>query len=172
MRKVLLGCVLIISLATPAMAQSLSDQLVGMIMFSAGEKPPSADWLACDGKDYQRRAYPKLFAAVGVRYGVSIPENNQTFRVPDMRGKVAVAVGSKDAPLNKAVGDTAGEVVSKSISSEVSQSGGQGFYASPRPLTEAPNDYNHATSNHTHTVTVQTPTVQPSMILTCFIKAR
>jgi microcystin-dependent protein len=41
-------------------------------------------WLLCDGRAVGRTAYPSLFAAIGVVYGVG--DGSTTFNLPDLRG--------------------------------------------------------------------------------------
>ncbi|MFT4344574.1 phage tail protein [Bartonella bacilliformis] len=55
----------------------------GFIATFAMETLP-AGWLVCDGKEYQRDAYPALFTAIGEVWGKG--DGKTTFNVPDFRG--------------------------------------------------------------------------------------
>lgn len=88
---------------------SIDDDLIGTIVFSAGIHTPP-NWLACDGKPYLRSDFPKLFAAISTLYGAGEPED-KTFRVPDMRGRTAVAVGGTD-DLNHGLATPVGKATS------------------------------------------------------------
>jgi microcystin-dependent protein len=61
----------------------------GMLDFAGAVAP--AGWLLCDGSSYPVASYPKLFAVITTRYGGDGVTN---FRVPDLRGRVAVGAGS------------------------------------------------------------------------------
>jgi microcystin-dependent protein len=57
-----------------------------------------AGFLPCDGRAVSRATYWRLFAAIGTTYGVG--DGSTTFNVPDMRGRVVVALdnmGGTDA---------------------------------------------------------------------------
>ncbi|EJF76755.1 hypothetical protein ME7_00787 [Bartonella birtlesii LL-WM9] len=55
----------------------------GFIGTFATEKIPSG-WLLCDGREYSRKAYVNLYAAIGSIWGVG--NGYSTFNVPDLRG--------------------------------------------------------------------------------------
>lgn len=59
----------------------------------------------CDGSEYSRTTYSKLFAVTGTSFGVG--DNSTTFNVPDLRGNVPVGVDSSYAPLDS-LGKTTG----------------------------------------------------------------
>lgn len=56
----------------------------GMISFFAEATPPNG-WLVCDGAAVSKTKYPKLFNAIGYRYGNN-NQNEDEFMLPDMRG--------------------------------------------------------------------------------------
>lgn len=75
----------------------------GTIWDYAGNTIPES-WVECDGKYYQRTAYPALFAAIGTTWGSSTGTN---FRVPDLRGAVTAGVDPSETAFN-AVAKTVG----------------------------------------------------------------
>jgi microcystin-dependent protein len=56
----------------------------GTVVAFAGTTPPTG-WLLCDGSLVSRSAYPALFAAIQVTYGVG--DSINTFVLPDHRGR-------------------------------------------------------------------------------------
>ena len=58
--------------------------MLGMIAHFALPKAPEG-WLVCDGSAVSRTQYSKLFAAMGVIFGVGDGVN--TFNLPDLRGE-------------------------------------------------------------------------------------
>lgn len=64
---------------------------VGTVIAWAGNPTGSGGvpngWLLCNGQDYSRTAYPKLWQAIGALYGSA---NSTTFKVPDLRGRMPV----------------------------------------------------------------------------------
>lgn len=64
---------------------------VGTIaMWGGGADPPG--WLICDGRAVDRTIYAALFAAIGTSYGPG--DGSTTFNIPDLRGRVAVGLGT------------------------------------------------------------------------------
>ena len=57
----------------------------GTILSFAGEDVPDG-YLACDGLEYNKTAYPDLAKALGTAWGK--PTNTSTFRVPNLRGRL------------------------------------------------------------------------------------
>ncbi|WP_455474734.1 Bgr_08870 family protein [Bartonella sp. B30(2025)] len=54
----------------------------GFIATFAMQEVPSG-WLLCDGATYEREEYPRLFEAIGDKWG---KDSETTFKVPDLRG--------------------------------------------------------------------------------------
>jgi microcystin-dependent protein len=76
------------SVALANLKQEILDQLVppGSIMAFGGDTSRiPAGWIYCDGSAYSREQYPRLFAAIGVAWGIG-DFSGQNFRVPDFRG--------------------------------------------------------------------------------------
>jgi microcystin-dependent protein len=64
---------------------------VGTIMQYAGSSAPTGYFVA-DGSAVSRTTYSRLFAVIGTTYGVG--DGSTTFNLPDMRGRVAVGLGT------------------------------------------------------------------------------
>jgi microcystin-dependent protein len=94
------------SLATLQASASADSVPLGTVVAFAGSTPP-AGWLLCDGSTVSRTQYAALFAAVGVTY--CIGDAVTTFKLPDLRGRVVVAVGAGGGLSSRVVGRTFGE---------------------------------------------------------------
>jgi microcystin-dependent protein len=81
----------------------------GSIIAYGGAAAPSAGYLLCDGTIYTRTTYPALFNVIGTTYN-SGGETASQFRVPDLRGRVAVGVDGTAARLSAsdAMGNSGG----------------------------------------------------------------
>jgi len=64
---------------------------VGVIEMFAGSTAPNG-WLVCDGSTVSRKTYSDLFKVIGVTYGAG--NSNDTFTLPDMRGRFAMGAGT------------------------------------------------------------------------------
>ena len=71
---------------------ALSPFLVGEVKLYTGVGAPSSSWLLCDGSAVSRIQYKRLFALIGERYGPG--DGNETFNLPDFRGRIPVGVDS------------------------------------------------------------------------------
>ncbi|MBR1218072.1 tail fiber protein [Bradyrhizobium sp. U87765 SZCCT0131] len=149
---------------------SIDDDLIGTIVFSAGIHTPP-NWLACDGKPYLRSDFPKLFAAIGTLYGAGEPDD-KTFRVPDMRGRVAVAVGGADAELNHTLASPVGKATASVNGTTGGASGTQHMHGSARGDLEAGDPFDFTPGGHNHSFATASSTIQPGLILNCLIKAK
>lgn len=88
--------------ATPDFAASLGLIVVGDIIPSASPALESSHRKLCNGQSLSRATYPALYAAIGTIYGT--PDNSETFKLPDLRDRFPVSVGTKYD-----LGDTGGE---------------------------------------------------------------
>ena len=63
-------------------------------------------WLICDGRSLSRTDYAELYNIIGISFGSN---SGTTFKIPDMRGRVAGGIGdgptTTDRPLGTAVGE-------------------------------------------------------------------
>lgn len=82
-----------------------SGEPPGTILTYAGAVAP-AGFLICDGSEYAAASYAALFAVIGRTYGGAAGTN--TFRVPDLRGRVPVGYSSTDSDFST-LGGTGGE---------------------------------------------------------------
>jgi len=64
---------------------------IGAVIAYAGSVAPTG-WLIADGSAVSRATYADLFQAIGDTYGSG--DGSTTFNLPDLRGRVAVSVGS------------------------------------------------------------------------------
>ena len=78
----------------------------GTVVAFAGATPPTG-WLVCDGSAVSRTAYPSLFSAIGVIWGVG--DSVSTFNLPDLRGRTAIGAGQGTGLSSRTVGQTLGE---------------------------------------------------------------
>jgi microcystin-dependent protein len=74
--------------------------LTGEIKLYAGSSPPLSPWLLCDGSIISRSEYPRLFSVIGTKYGNG--NNSETFRLPDLRGRVPIGVDAEQLRINTA----------------------------------------------------------------------
>lgn len=82
--------------------------LIGMIMLWGHTSTSYPDGvLPCDGAIYQEAEYPELFAVLGHVFS-NIGDPSGTFRVPDMRGRVAIGEGQGAGLSNREFADMAG----------------------------------------------------------------
>jgi microcystin-dependent protein len=97
----------------------------GTIIAYGGASIPNG-WLACDGSEVGRTAYPGLFAAIGTGWGNG--DGSTTFRLPDLRGRFLRGIdgGSHRDPDRNTrtasqaggnVGDNVGSVQTDAIAS-------------------------------------------------------
>jgi microcystin-dependent protein len=93
-------------------AQAVSSSPTGALTAFAGSSAPTG-WLLCYGQAVSRATYAALFSVVGTTYGSG--DGSTTFNIPDMRGRVPVALdnmGGTDADrltVANTLGDTGGK---------------------------------------------------------------
>jgi microcystin-dependent protein len=68
---------------------TVSDQYVGEIRMFAGDYAPM-DWALCDGSELSISEYEVLYTLIGTTYG---GDGVSTFKLPDLRGRVALHKG-------------------------------------------------------------------------------
>ena len=74
----------------------------GAVIPYAGSSAPDG-WLLCDGRTLQSDRYPELYAAIGTTYGQDKPGS---FKLPDMRGRVAAGANASNALASRAGADS------------------------------------------------------------------
>lgn len=62
-------------------------------------------WLICDGRSLNREDYPDLFNVIGTTFG---SDDCDTFKLPDLRGRVMAAIGSGSNLTARDIGDMTG----------------------------------------------------------------
>jgi microcystin-dependent protein len=95
------------------LAQEVLDRLVpiGTIIAFAGSSglPVSDLWLECNNQAVSRVTYANLFANIGTAYGSG--DGTTTFNVPDLRGRVAVGIGSDNSTNGRVTTNTAPNII-------------------------------------------------------------
>lgn len=75
-----------------------STIFAGEIRLFAGASSPPFNWLICNGSVLVRANYPKLFNVIGTLYGMG-DEDEMHFRLPDLRGRVAIGVDETESGM-------------------------------------------------------------------------
>lgn len=88
-----------------------STAVAGMVYPFAGEGDPEG-FLLCDGSEYSRTEYAKLFDAIGTTYGSG--DGSTTFNVPNLESRVIIGESDKYA-----LGEIGGEETHKLTVSEL-----------------------------------------------------
>jgi microcystin-dependent protein len=99
-------------LPTPYSVESLAVP-PGTVVSFAGTTAPEG-WLLCDGSEQLKAVYPRLAAVLGTTYGAG---TSTTFRLPDLRGRLALgkddmggtAAGNVGLAAGRTLGGRAGE---------------------------------------------------------------
>lgn len=78
----------------------MSDQYIGEIRYFTYMRGAPEGWLRCDGSAQSIQNYEQLFALIGTTYG---GDGQNTFGLPDLRGRVAIGAGGA-AALGNVVG--------------------------------------------------------------------
>jgi microcystin-dependent protein len=81
---------------------------IGSIIPFAGNRIP-VGYLLCDGSEVSQARYPNLYDVIGNTYGIPNPNNIDTFKLPDLRGRFAL--GRDNMDNNLLVTTTVGTVV-------------------------------------------------------------
>ncbi|MDB4311897.1 phage tail protein [bacterium] len=91
----------------------------GMIVPYAATTAPSG-WLLCDGSAVSRTTYATLFALVSTTFGIG--DGSTTFNVPDMRGRVAIALDNLGGGSADVITDTEADSLGGTEGDENTQS--------------------------------------------------
>lgn len=59
-----------------------------LIPVLSNEPPPGDGWAICDGRSLSKEAFPRLYALIGGEFG----EDDTTFALPDLRGRMLVGI--------------------------------------------------------------------------------
>ena len=82
----------------------MADAYLGEIRAFAGNYAPQG-WAICDGSEQQIQQYEALFSLIGVIYG---GDGVKTFKLPDLRGRLAIGMGQGTGLTNRAIGSNGG----------------------------------------------------------------
>jgi microcystin-dependent protein len=87
--------------------QTVQESVIspGTIQMFAGSSAPNG-WLSCDGSAISRTTYRELFKIIGTTYGVG--NSNNTFNLPDMRGRVPIGAGTGTSLTTRTLGANIG----------------------------------------------------------------
>jgi len=80
------------------------ENYVGEIRLFAGNYAPQG-WLLCDGSELQMSEHEVLFSLIGTLWG---GDGKKTFKLPDLRGRVAIGSEKGVGLTYHRVGDTGG----------------------------------------------------------------
>jgi microcystin-dependent protein len=83
---------------------SLQTNRVGDLKFSA-HSIDHYGWLICDGRSVSRTEYSELFDIIGISFGSN---DGSTFKLPDLRGRVAGGIGDGPDTSNRILGTAVG----------------------------------------------------------------
>jgi microcystin-dependent protein len=75
----------------------------GTIIMSAAVAEPGG-WLDCDGRLFNITVHPDLFTSIGYSFGGF----DNSFNLPDMRGRVGVGLGQGTSLTNRSLADVSG----------------------------------------------------------------
>jgi microcystin-dependent protein len=83
---------------------TLQTHQIGDTKFSAHQYDHNG-WLICDGRSLSRTNYAELYDIIGIQFGAN---NSTTFKLPDMRGRVAGGIGDGVGLTARTMGNAVG----------------------------------------------------------------
>ena len=120
----------------------------GVIEMFAGSTAPIG-WLICDGSIVSRIAFSDLFKIIGTTYGAG--NSNNTFTLPDMRGRLPIGVGSGSGLTTRALAATLGaETVTLAETNLPSHTHAATVGTESATHTHSSNTVTGASANHQH----------------------
>lgn len=111
----------------------MSDAFVGEIRMFGGSYAPQ-DWAFCDGSTLPISSYSTLYSVLGTTYG---GDGQNTFKLPDLRGRLPVHMGQGTGMTPRVIGQQFGteaetlQVTHIPAHSHVISVGGDGSTAAP-----------------------------------------
>ena len=114
----------------------------GIIQMFAGSTAPNG-WLVCDGSTVSRSAYSDLFKIIGTTYGAG--NSNNTFTLPDMRGRTPIGVGTGSGLTTRTLGGTVGTETETLTSSQIPA------HSHPNTVSGGSTGSMSTNASHTHT---------------------
>ncbi len=99
-------CAILVFGAVTLYAGSATAQtpFLGQIEMFAGTFAPNG-WMFCEGQILPISEYSPLFSLIGTTYG---GDGQQTFALPDLRGRVIISAGQGQGLSNYLIGETGG----------------------------------------------------------------
>lgn len=88
----------------------------GTVLDFAGSSAPSG-YLVCDGSVVSRTTYARLFDAIGTNWGAG--DGVSTFKLPDLRGRTTIGVGTGSGLSARALADSGGAETHQLTSAEM-----------------------------------------------------
>lgn len=92
--------------ATVGQVSGITGTPAGILSPFAGDTPPSG-WLLCYGQQVSRATYPRLFSAIGTKFGAG--NGTTTFNLPDYRGRAIVGVDNMGGAPSGRISDAGAE---------------------------------------------------------------
>lgn len=141
------GSVLLASLAA-----EVSDRLIPAgTLLPTGRTTAPTGYLLCDGSAVSRTTYSALFTAISTRFGSG--DGSTTFNLPDMRGRVAIGLGTHgDVDV---IGDNDGVTLANRTPKHYHNTNSQGTH-DHTAATGSAGSHSHTIGNagaHSHTYT-------------------
>lgn len=117
----------------------------GIVQIFAGVVAPNG-WLVCDGSAVSRKTYSDLFKTIGTNWGAG--NSNDTFNLPDMRGRCPIGVGVGAGLTARTLAATAGN---ETVALSTSELASHNHTASDSGHTHTGTTGNMS-ADHTHTI--------------------
>ena len=83
----------------------MAEPFIGYILMFGGSFAPRG-YAKCDGQILSIDQYTALFTLIGTTYG---GDGQETFALPDLRGRIPIHQGAGPGPSNRTIGEAAGE---------------------------------------------------------------
>lgn len=93
--------------SSDANGRALGAHAIGDIIWSAAPSAETADRLLANGQEVSKTTFVNLYAAIGDAFGSAGSPSN--FKLPDLRARFPIGVGSTAKPIAIALGATGGE---------------------------------------------------------------
>jgi microcystin-dependent protein len=132
---------------------TLQTHQIADLKFSAHELDHHG-WLICDGRSLSRTEYAELYDIIGIQFGSN---SGTTFKIPDMRGRVAGGIGDGPSTTNRPLGTSVGEETHTLTEGEMPTHN--------HGVTDPGHTHSITDPGHTHSYTTQSGTADPAVSL-------